>query len=266
MFGNALRGVLIFNVTHMPGAPSNQLNENPMTAIDPGVQIGDLAVRVPAAARVLIGRGIDFCCSGPRTLACASRDHFLEPMQIVEEIRSELKSDAKIAAPDGTSVGIVQSIVDGFLLPLGHKLSAIEALLDKIVYFHSRGKDRDFRYLQAAFLNLSGKLWEHRFQKEQVWFPTIITGNPLHSRLSFQAMQRENKVVAEYIEKVQSLHTALAARPHKCVSVCALDTALRTFLNECTEQIRLESEVLCSAAAPKFESTREPSGLMRNRQ
>ncbi|HKY13635.1 MAG TPA: iron-sulfur cluster repair di-iron protein [Microthrixaceae bacterium] len=125
----------------------------------------------PAAARVLDGLGLDYCCGGRERLddACAAAG--LDPKDVLAAL------GAVRAAPDPEwrSMGpaeLVDHLEATHHAYLHDELPRLDALLDKVVRVHG-ARHRELGELREAFGELAEDLEPHLLKEERVLFPMI---------------------------------------------------------------------------------------------
>lgn len=219
-----------------------------MSTVNPETTISELAVRSPAAARVLIERGIDFCCGGPRSLSTACREREIEPALVVDEIYLAMERRVNGEPVDRSPEMLVEFILDSFHRPLEKTLNAIEKLLDKAIYVHGADRDGELEKLREDFTILSVLLREQQRQKEDVLFPLVVSECDPGGRISARQMERGHTKVFELLRHIRCSAVKYAASG----AVCAAIRALRSLLNELSEerysQARIERYFLLSGA------------------
>ena len=215
--------------------------------IDPDLDIGMLAAALPAAAQVFVSRGIDFCCFAPRTVRRACTDHFLDPADIVREICLAHRDTLDARMPENSPDAVVQQITARFFQPLGAKLRTIDTLFEKVICFHGPGPDNRRACLKAGLSALFARLWDQRSEKEQLWFPGVLSQDARSISISVQAMRRENRILKTLLHRLFSLHTTVFPSTAGCASVKALKVALDALFRDCLLEIRLEQQFLYAA-------------------
>jgi regulator of cell morphogenesis and NO signaling len=215
-----------------------------MLRIERKSDVGTLAVELPAATRVFIENGIDFCCAGQRSIDTACHASQIDPKQILEEITRSCLEQYAMQPANGSMEALVDFIMDRYLGPLRTKLSAIESLLDKTIYMHGVGLYGTREGVRAVFSNLSTYLWEHLQKKEDVIFPTILSGNGRSARHSFKEMRESHEKLSQHLDILHRLTAGFAATPTMCVAEKALMTSLQELATDVAAQFHMEHNIL----------------------
>ncbi len=202
--------------------------------------IGNLAAQIPAVACVCLEHGIDFCCTGRRSAACALRDHYLDEAQILRDINAFPEFQLPDAPADNSSTTTAAFIIHRYFRPLGRRLSAIEALLHKIVYFHGEEQGRGFRRLKRAFAEFSSRRWDCAREKEEALYPAVLSPDRRRREVGLLALTRHRRIMKGILEEMSALRSRLSFTEGSCASVRALDTSLTALLQDCEREMRLE--------------------------
>ena len=214
-----------------------------MLLLDLDGDIGTLAAQIPSAACVLVEHGVDFCCSGRRSMVSALKEHHLDATKIREEIMRFPENTMPLEPRDDSPEQTISFIVERYLRPLGRRLSAIDALLHKIVTFHGEDQSRGYRRLKRAFTGLSTRLWENAREKEQLLYPAMLSSDLRSRKAACRALKRTNKITAEHLREFDTMKATLSFKDGRCASVRALDTSLTTLADETREAMRLENRL-----------------------
>jgi regulator of cell morphogenesis and NO signaling len=219
-----------------------------MSTVNPETTIIDLAARFPAAARVFIERGIDFCCGGPRSLSTACREREIEPALVVDEINLAMQRRMNGEPVDRSPEMLVEFILDNFHRPLEKTLDAIEKLLDKAIYVHGADRDGALEKLREDFTILSVLLREQQRQKEDVLFPMIVSEGCPEGRISVRQMERGHTKVFELLRQIRCSTGKYAASGSGCTAIRALRSSVNELSEERYAQARIERYLLLSGA------------------
>ncbi len=215
-----------------------------MLRIERKSDVGTLAVELPAAARVFIENGIDFCCAGQRSIDTACYESQNNPKQVLEEISRSCLEQHSLQPANGSMEALVDFITDRYLRPLRAKLSAIESLLDKTIYIHGVGLYGTREGVRAVFSNLSAHLWEHLQKKEDVLLPTILSGNGWSARHSFKEMRESHEKLSQHLDILHRLTAGFAVNSTMCAAEKALMTSLQELATDVAAQLHMEHNIL----------------------
>lgn len=143
--------------------------EQPPTA----ATLGSIVAERPAAAAILDGIGLDYCCGGGKTLAEACGERGLDPGTVAAVLDSIDAADAGRSAHDVASASIgelCEHIVAEHHRPLPSRLERVSELLGKVVRAHGADDPSVIR-LQERFEETREALLDHMRVEEQQLFP-----------------------------------------------------------------------------------------------
>ena len=215
-----------------------------MLRIERKSDIGTLAVELPAATRVFIEKGIDFCCRGRRSIDAACRDGQIDPGQFIEEITMSCLDQYAMQPADGSMAALVDFIMNRYLTPLRTKLSVIASLLDKTICVHGVGPYGTREGVRAVFSNVSASLLDHLGKKEDLLFPIILSENARSARHSFKEMRESDEKLSQHLDVLHRLTAGFATTPTMCVAEKALMTSLQELATDVAAQFHMEHNLL----------------------
>lgn len=133
--------------------------------------LADIVTETPAAARVLDGFGLDYCCRGDRTLEAACAEAGIAT-EVVEGKLADLEPGVDIGWTTLTPPALADHIVETHHRYLHEELPLLDALAAKVLAAHGeRHPELDrVRRLVAA---LRADLEPHLLNEERVLFPAI---------------------------------------------------------------------------------------------
>jgi regulator of cell morphogenesis and NO signaling len=149
--------------------------------------LGDLVARDPGAGTLFEQLGIDYCCSGRRTLAEACSQHGLDPDTIVV-VLDAVRAGRSRPQPEehdvaGASIsGLCDHIVQAHHEPLRTELPRIADLLATVVRVHGAAGHPELLDLQRTFLGMQSELVKHIDAEEQILFPACRALDSIDSR------------------------------------------------------------------------------------
>jgi regulator of cell morphogenesis and NO signaling len=136
--------------------------------------LGAIVAARPAAASVLEGLGLDYCCGGGRTLAEACAERGLDPVTVLAVLDSiDADGGGGGGAHDVAAASIEElcdHIVEEHHRPLHPKLERIAELLGKVVRAHGP-HDPSVVRLRERFEEARAELVEHMRVEERELFP-----------------------------------------------------------------------------------------------
>lgn len=135
------------------------------------VTLGDLVAANPAAARVLDGFGLDYCCHGDRTVSDACTTAGIDHAVVLDALLDlEVEGDTTwttLAAP-----ALAAHIVETHHRYLHEELPLLDALADKVLSVH-RGRHPELRQVRRLVGAIRSELEPHLVKEEVVLFPAI---------------------------------------------------------------------------------------------
>jgi regulator of cell morphogenesis and NO signaling len=210
-----------------------------MRFIEQDADIGALAAEIPTAARVFIDHGINFCCVGPQSIDAACRDSREDAGRIIGKIEKIFFEQGTLQPVDGSVEGLVDFINDRYLRPLESKLSAVESLLGKVIQSHGPGLYGTREGVRLVFSNLASFLRDRLRQKEEVLFPSIVSGNAGAVRRTLHLMEEEEVHLSRHLERLSRLTSGFMTTS----VMCAAEKALMSLLHELTTDLAAELHV-----------------------
>lgn len=135
--------------------------------------LGSIVAERPAAATILEGIGLDYCCGGGKTLAEACGERGLDPDTIAAVLDTVGADETGRSAHDvaDASIGdLCEHIVAEHHRPLPTRLERISELLGKVVRAHGAA-DPSVGRLQERFEGARADLVDHMRVEEQELFP-----------------------------------------------------------------------------------------------
>ena len=206
--------------------------------------LAELATDHPAAARVFLSHGLDFCCKGRRPLSQACAEKGLDPTGILAEIEAMPGSDDDLAAWSTQPVpALIGHILTRYHARLRQDLPALIAMADKVEARHAEkptvpaGLASHLRAMHAAVL-------DHLAKEETILFPAILSGRGAMCGGPIQVMEAEHTDHGENLARMRALAGGLVLPSEACTTWRALYLGLATLERELMEHIHLENNVL----------------------
>ena len=206
--------------------------------------LADLATRHPAASRVFHREGLDYCCSGKRSLEDACRARGLDPEALLREIEGA-PAPAQ-PDPDWSTrplAQIVRHIVQHYHEPLRRELPELIAMAQKVERVHE-DKPSVPRGLHALLKVMEAEVIDHLAKEEHVLFPLIVAGDGPLAAGPVQMMEEEHKDHGRNLARVRELTGDLKPPAEACTTWRALYLRLDALESELMEHIHLENNVL----------------------
>ena len=205
--------------------------------------LAELAIDHPAAARVFLAHGLDFCCRGRRSLTAACAEKGLDPNGILAEIE-DAPSTSDVASWSHRPVPeLIHHILTRYHARLRSDLPALIAMADKVEERHAdkpsvpAGLARHLRAVHAAVL-------DHLAKEESILFPMVLAGRGAMCAGPIQVMEAEHGDHGENLARTRALAGDLVTPPAACTTWRALYMGLAVLESDLMEHIHLENNVL----------------------
>lgn len=144
-----------------------------MTEINPSSRLGALVAETPALAGVFEKWGLDYCCSGNRTLADASRQAGIDIDAVVGEMSLADQAREETLEPDWSHARLTQladHIEHTHHRYLKAALPGLSGLIAKVVGAHGAAHP-ELRNVQTLFERMRSELELHTRKEERILFP-----------------------------------------------------------------------------------------------
>ena len=142
-----------------------------MTDVLDTTTLGDLVAANPAAARILDGFGLDYCCHGERTLleACATKGLDAE---VVAAKLADVGTEGDTTWTTLSPPALAGHIVETHHRFLWEELPLLEALATKVLGVHGE-RHAELVEVHELVVALRADLEPHLHKEERVLFPAI---------------------------------------------------------------------------------------------
>jgi regulator of cell morphogenesis and NO signaling len=222
--------------------------------------VGDLVADDFRAAAVFEQFGIDFCCSGRRTLDEACRAAAADPVRVVHALKA---LPPAIDGDDDAARWPIPRLID-FIVSTHHAyvrsaMPAITRHLAKLVEVHG-ARHPELPRIAAYFEQVVADLSQHMVKEEQVLFPYVRdlaeagdscgrTRSPFGTVANpIRMMEREHQEVADALRLIRELTRGYAAPDDGCTTYAITMDELRQFERDLHRHVHLENNVLFPAA------------------
>lgn len=212
------------------------------------ITLGELVTRHPAAARVLHRLGLDFCCSGQKTLGRACAEAGLRPEGVLAEVALEARNGTKppeqpVRWDERPVADLVAHIVQFYHGPLRWELPRLIQLAGRVAHVHG-----DRAGFPSGLRHLLEQIREgvelHLDKEEQILFPLIRAGHGALAHLPVQVMIHEHQDHAFQLDRLHTLIAGLETPPWACTSWRELYQGMQQLELSLKEHIHLENNVL----------------------
>jgi regulator of cell morphogenesis and NO signaling len=220
--------------------------------------LGDLVATNPAAARVLDGFGLDYCCHGERTLEAACHAAGLDP----EFVRTRIDD-----APSGTATwtaldppALADDIVATHHAYLHEELPLLDALAEKVLSVHG-DRHPELHHVRRLVDAIRTDLEPHLLKEERILFPAIhavaagrrdfpfgSVANPV------RMMQIEHDRAGELLVELRSATGEYSVPVDACASYRSLYERLEALELDTHIHIHKENHVLFPAVVALYDA------------
>lgn len=218
-----------------------ELNELTTTSL-----IGEIAASHPIATRVFARHGIDFCCGGgaPLNQACSSRG--LDPVALLDEIRTELEGAGRSATnwSQEPLSDLIDHILSAYHQPLREELPRLETMARKVVRVHGDKDPERLPALLDVVVELKRELEDHMMKEERILFPMIVAGQGSGAGGPVSVMEHEHAQAARALAELRRLTDDFSVPAAACNTWRALWTGLESLETDLKHHIHLENNIL----------------------
>jgi regulator of cell morphogenesis and NO signaling len=216
--------------------------------MNPTQTLADLAVSHPAASSVFYQHGLDFCCSGRRSLVEACRERRLDPDGILTEIAErEASAPASVNWAGAPLADLIGHIATYYHARHRADLPELVAMAAKVEDVHA-DKATCPRGLHAHLAAIHAAVLDHLDKEEGILFPLILSGRGAFAASPIRVMELEHAEHGANLAVTRTLTADLTPPPEACTTWRALYVRLATFEAELMEHIHLENNVLFQRA------------------
>lgn len=222
--------------------------------------VGDVVAADFRAAEILEQFGIDFCCSGRRSLADACRAAAVDP-ELVARTLDALPPAAE--SVNDVTRWPIPPLID-FIVTTHHAyvrlaLPSIAAHLARLIEVHG-ARHPELARVAVYFDQVRADLEQHMMKEEQVLFPYIRelaargdggdgTRSPFGTVANpIRMMEREHQEVADAMRIIRELTRGYTAPEDGCPTYEVGMAELRQFERDLHRHVHLENNVLFPAA------------------
>lgn len=221
-------------------------------------KVKDIALSNPKARQILEDAGVDYCCSGSKSLheACM---HTNVP---AEEILKRLRENSEQVGPGETAwfsaplADLTRHIREKHHQYVRGAIPRVRTLLEKVKAKHVE-KHPEVGDIQLLFTEVGQEMIMHMQKEEQILFPYIDaveravnekkTPEPPFFgtvRNPIQAMMSEHDSAGELVKQMRKASGDYVPPADACTSYQALYEELRQFEEDLHEHVHLENNIL----------------------
>ena len=222
--------------------------------------VRELAVETPHATRVFEEFGIDYCCSGGRSLraACAEKGVLVETVEraLARGFASEIERQTQRDWTQCELCSLVDHITATHHVFVRQETVRIQQMMAKVAAKHGKKHPEAIR-IQEVFSALSAELTSHLMKEENILFPYIVqlekavsSGLPKPRPMfgSVQSpihmMELEHASAGEALRSLREDSHDYTPPEDACATFQAAYLALRAFEADLHQHIHLENNIL----------------------
>ncbi len=217
--------------------------------------LGNIVATFPGAGDYFIGKQIDFCCGGDRSLGTAIEEQDELTVRVLEELNilyadfQERRETFTDWAKEGGSKLIEHIEVEHHEF-LRRELEAISALLFKLLGVHGQSHEELFQ-IHATYNALRAELEAHLVKEEIYLFPVVrdIENKVLGARVEslvevLNELEGEHDGAGDALKKLRELTDHYTAPADACPTYKLTFDKLRALEKNTFEHVHLENNVL----------------------
>ncbi len=218
--------------------------------LDINATLGDLVTEDPRRSRILEKFGIDYCCSGQRSLSDATSDAGLDVAEVTKALDLPDAAPAHQGHAALENATLAHDIVDTHHAYMWEEMPRLEALVEKVDTVHG-DRHPELARVRAVFTEALTALDPHMTTEERVLFPAISrlekTQVPAASGSfapTIEQLRAEHDAVGQHFKELRSLTDGYAAPDDACNSYRAMLTGLEEMELDLHEHIHKENNIL----------------------
>ena len=210
--------------------------------------LGDLAAANPAATRVFLRHGLDFCCGGKRSLDEACRVAGLDPAAIVSELEQEARGDTSVHWDARPQAELADHIENRYHATLRREMPPLVAAARKVERVHAQ-KPAVPTGLADVLDEFLADMESHMQKEEKILFPMIrrgVRGEAVY--MPIRMMESEHDSHAAHLARIREVTGDLQLPPYACATWTALYQGLQKIEADLMQHIHLENNILFARA------------------
>ncbi len=213
--------------------------------------IGDLVVANPAAARILDGFGLDYCCHGELSLEAACATAEVDPA-LVEAALAGLEVEGDATWSTLSPAALAEHIVTTHHRYLWEELPLLDALAAKVLTVHG-ARHPELAEVHSLVAAVRAELEPHLLEEERVLFPSISARADERGDLApgiadpIRAMLGEHDRAGELLARLRTVTGAYTPPEDGCASYRSRYERLATLELDTHVHIHKENHVLFPA-------------------
>jgi regulator of cell morphogenesis and NO signaling len=218
--------------------------------------VRDLAGTNPAAARILEGFGIDYCCGGDRSLAQACSTAKVSVQEVVDALGKPHAEECDRDWQAASLAELIEHIVGKHHEYVRREIPRLIALNAKVAKVHGQNHT-ELEQVECSFRALAEELTMHLRKEEHMLFPYIVQlesaakngrqpAPPMFGSVEnpVRMMIMEHDSAGELLHKLRELTNGYTPPADGCMSYKMLYQALMEFEMDLHQHIHLENNIL----------------------
>ena len=207
-----------------------------------GQAVGHIAATLPGAAAIFQSHGVDFCCSGDRTLADAAAKRALDLDALIDELAaaSPAAEESWNAAP---TADLIEHIITRYHSVHLRELPWLIRLAHKVEAAH-----KDNARVPAGLADLLSRLLAgvnvHQRREEVVLFPMMLAGGGPMIEAAIATIRAEHDDHGAALTEIDRLTQNRTAPGDACATWRALCVGLTKLHDDLMMHVHLENNIL----------------------
>ena len=212
--------------------------------IKPEMSVGEFLTRHPAAAPVLLGHDIDFCCCGSQGLAEACAQAGIDQEALLAQVAEAGEAGPSVRWDQRPIDALVEHVLEAHHRPLDGLLSRLGPLACHVAEVHGPTHGDELTRLSREVSTLCGELLQHMHKEEQVLFPWLLSGHGANAGGPVRVMLQEHDDASQALTRIRELTDDFQPPAGACASWRALLEQLAWLDRDLRIHIHLENNVL----------------------
>jgi len=225
------------------------------TTIHADLTVKDLIKERPGRSRVFEQHGIEYCCSGGKTLAEACAEEGLDPVSLIKVLVESEEGTLEAGHADVGALGLAElatHIVDVHHAYLRAELPRLLGLVEKVARVHGGG-DARLHELERVLTGFIGELGSHMQKEERILFPAITQLEQRAAAVRFpfgslanpiQTMEEEHDGAGDALGQMRRLTEDFTPPRNACNTYRAMLDGLRELEADMHQHVHEENNVL----------------------
>lgn len=207
----------------------------------PDTTVGDIAAKLPGAARIFREAGIGFCCGGGESLRQAAGKAGLDLAALTARLQALIDNASRDAPRD--TPALIQHIIDRYHVTHRDELDFLIPLANRVEIVHGDHDEAPLGLTQALIALRDG-LDAQMSAQESVLFPAILRGEDAGLAGQVETVIDEHARIGTILQWIEHVTNSLQLPAGACGSWTALYTGLRKLCADVVAHFYVEQSLL----------------------